>query len=107
MRGPTATVKRVDTLRGACQTTSCYAPFCGPPRGFGATTNGAFAGCAMRYLLHTQSLPDRRMSIYQKLKVVSADNIHDFPSRRTPSREAAPDSEIEWRVRWKAKPCDG
>jgi len=60
----------------------------------------------MRYLLQTQSLPDRRMSIYQKLKGVSADNLHDFPRRRTPSREPAPESEIEWRVRRKAKPCE-
>jgi len=46
------------------------------------------------------------MSIYQKLKGVSADNLHDFPRQRTASRESAPESEIEWRVRRKAKPCE-
>jgi hypothetical protein len=90
----------------ACGMTSCDAPFCGPPRGFGATTNGAFSGSAMRYLLHTYPLPDRRMSIYQRLKGVSADNLHDFARRPTASREPAPEPEIEWRVRRKAKPCE-
>lgn len=60
----------------------------------------------MRYLLHTHSLSDRRMSIYQKLKGVSADNLHDFPRQRTAAREPAAESEIEWRVRRKAKPCE-
>jgi hypothetical protein len=70
------------------------------------TTNGARAGMAMLYLLHIYSLPDRRMSIYQKLKGVSSDNLHDFARRPTASREPAPESEIEWRVRRKAKPCE-
>jgi hypothetical protein len=46
------------------------------------------------------------MSIYRKLKGVSADNLHDFPRQGTTSREPAAESESEWRVRRKAKPCE-
>lgn len=60
----------------------------------------------MLYLLRIYSLSDRRMSIYQKLKGVSSDNLHDFARRPTASRAPAAESEIEWRVRRKAKPCE-
>jgi hypothetical protein len=61
--------------------------------------DAVFVATPIRYL-------DRRMSIYRKLKGVSSDNLHDFPRQRTASREPVPESEVEWRVRRKAKPCD-